>query len=251
MKKKLKLTAIISAFLLGVIYIGCDDAGNSPTTTGLYPDINMKAGSVYVYTNDSLPYSGTPRRTRYQTTNTFVDSGTYYGQAGAFKIRTVTRDTVTQFQLSSDSFFVSYDKTAGKFYQYGLTHYIDSSRHEWTVVADFSVTQGNEYPITNFNTTLYGIPVNVVITGKIAENTTFQTTWTPSQTISCYRVEIKSVVTPTGLPSSTIYLDYYLGYDVQSASNPPGPVRLKLRPFTLFTLQYAGFDQILKTFVIP
>ncbi len=66
MNKKLFLVFFLVTALVTSLFIGCDDSGNSttPPTTGSNPNIQLKAGSVYTYYNDSISTSGTFIRTQ-------------------------------------------------------------------------------------------------------------------------------------------------------------------------------------------
>ncbi|MBN8585957.1 MAG: hypothetical protein J0M37_12780 [Ignavibacteria bacterium] len=236
---------------------GCGDdsttGGNN--TGGSVPTINMKVGSAYSFTNDSLDTNGTVRRTQIKTTMVYAEQNTFFGQSNAFKIRTTSIDTFpTPTIIDVDSFYVRYD--GGKFYQYGMVKLIDSTQSpNWDLVADFNVATGTEWNVTTINTTINGIGVTANIKGKVAGQTSFNTTSNPSTSINAYKVEITAYLTALSLPIGNIVLEYYIGY-ADPASNPSGLVRLKLNPIKLSlsgTPFYgaAGVDQVMQTYFIP
>ncbi len=256
--KNLKFFSIFLIIIAATYFWGCGDdtTPTTPGTGGTGPTLNMKVGSIYSFTNDSLDTNGTIRRTQIKTTMVYAEQSTFFGQSNAFKIRTTSIDTfpAPPTIIDVDSFYVRYD--GGKFYQYGMVKLIDSNQTPtWDLVADFTVATGTEWNVTTINTTINGVGVTANIKGKVAEQTSFTTTSNPSANINAYRVEINASLTAFSLPLGNIILDYYIGY-ADPSTNPSGLVRLKLRPIKL-TLSgtpfygAAGLDQVLQTYFIP
>jgi hypothetical protein len=253
MKKKLSqfylLTLILSAGIFMSSGCGGDDTPVTPPTT--YPTITMKSGSSYMFTNDSLNQSGT-YHTAILTKDDYLAETTIGGKS-CFPVKDVTYDTTLGFPviIRSDTLYVSYDASAGKFYQYGIVKLIDSTKPPtWDLVADFSVAAGTSWTIaTNDSIVINGVHLTTNVSAKVAETTTFNTTGTPVTTISCYRIEIAAAIFAGPLQAGTVYFDYYIGY-ASTATNPSGIVRLKLRPVNLSGLfTAAGFDRVLQTFI--
>lgn len=247
------LIVITAAFLWG-----CGDdsttGGNPPG--GTPPTINMKVGSIYVFTNDSLDTNGTTiRQTDIKTYQSFIAQGNYFGQPDAFMIRSETRDTgfTPAVTISIDTFYVRYDGT--RFYQYGMLRLIDSTQPlSWDMVADFSKPIGEQWDVATINTTIGGIAVTAVVKGKINAQTPF-TTNTTNISINNYQIEIEAAVSSAIGGLGSIFVDYFIGYS-DPATNPAGMVRVKLRPIKLSALgvpiyRAAGLDTKIQYFVIP
>lgn len=254
MNKKIILSTVSLALFLSTLYLGCGDDSTTNSTNSGNPNIDIKVGAMYHFTNDSLPSSGGSQRTRIITRDNVLSEGTYYGYSNSWKILSISTDTVFGITIERDTLYLSYDSSGGKFYQYAITHLLNPNLPEqWNLVADFSVAQGTQWSIGSFDTTISGVPLHVDIKGKVAENTSIQTTANPTATVRCYRIEISATVTAPGpITVTTIYIDYYLGYSPpELLSNPSGPVRIKLRPFSIYTAAYPGFDRILQYASIP
>lgn len=257
--KKIKFFSFLILAAAMVYIYGCgDDAVNNNNNggTGSTPTINMRVGSIYVFTNDSLDTNGTTvTPTRIKTYQSFLAEGTFFGQPNAFQIRSESRDTVANPQLiiSIDTFYVRYDGT--RFYQYGMLRLIDSTQPlSWDLVADFSKAIGVQWDVATINTTIGGIAVTAIVKGKIAEQTPF-TTNTTGLSINNYRIEIEAAVTSPIGSLGSIFVDYYIGY-ADPATNPSGMVRVKLRPIKLTALgvpvyRAAGVDTKIQYYVIP
>lgn len=241
----MKKIIILTLTVFTVLYFGCGEDTPTGTNTGSkHPNIDIKVGAMYQYTNDSLPPSGgQPQRTRIITKDTVLGKGTYQGYSNSWKILSINRDTTRSYppglEIRRDTLYISYDSSSGKFYQWGLTRIIDPSQTpQWNLVADFSLARGNQWQVG----TAYGVTAY----GKVASDTVIQTTANPSVTVKCYRIEMTATII------STIYLDYFLGYSPPSSPmNPSGRVRVRLRPYSFSNVQYWGFDQILETTRIP
>lgn len=241
---------ILAAVMVYIYGCGGDTINNNNGGSGSLPTLNMRVGALYVFNVDSLPNSGGVTRTRLKSYNTYLAQGTYFGQSNAFQILTETRDTVANISLGTDTFYVRYD--GGKFYQYGMLRIISPSiTAGWDLVADFNVAQGTSFNIASGVPIVIGaITANANITGKIAVDTTFNTSGWGNVGINCYRSEIAAVISVSGLPVGTVYVDYFIG-DADPANNPSGMVRVRLRPFTILTFNQAGLDQTLLRAIFP
>src|SRR4030095_16915340 len=248
--KKLKflLSLAVSVIIGAALFpMGCGDDTVTPPPPGGNPTINMQVGSVYTLNVDSIPQSGTPRHTAFKSTMTFLSQSTFFGQANAFQIRAVTRDSLNLGPSVIDTFYVRYD--GGKFYQYGTLQLIDPNiPATWDLVADFTVATGTEWTIASDVPIPLFPGLTATITGKVAEETSFRTYGFDSLTVHCYRSEIKAVLNPGAI--ATIYLDYFIG-DANPSTNPSGLVRLRLRPFTVLIQSYDGFDQSMQIWTTP
>ncbi len=241
---KLKFFSIILLTAAMVYVWGCGDdttTGNN-NGGGTVPTLNMQVGAIYAFNVDSLPTSGGFTQTRLKSYNTYLSQGTYFGQSNAFQILTETRDTVANSSLGTDTFYVRYD--GGKFYQYGMLQLISPTiPASWDLVADFNVSQGTAFTIaSDVDIVIGSITAKANITGKIAADTTFNTAGWGNVGINCYRSEIAAVISISGLPIGTVYVDYYIG-DADPTTNPSGMVRVKLRPVNLTVYTSAGVDQ--------
>ena len=237
----------LSIFLLtaAMVYVwGCGDdttTGNN-NGGGTVPTLNMQVGAIYAFNVDSLPTSGSVTPTRLKSYNTYLAQGTYFGQSNAFQILTETRDTVANISLGTDTFYVRYD--GGRFYQYGMLQLISPTiPASWDLVADFNVSQGTAFTIaSDVDIVIGSITAKANITGKIAADTTFNTAGWGNVGINCYRSESAAVISISGLPIGTVYVDYFIG-DADPSTNPSGMVRVKLRPVNLTVYTSAGVDQ--------
>jgi hypothetical protein len=167
-------------------------------------------------------------------------------------IGATTKDTITNTTLSVETFYVKYDASAGKFYQYGAVKLIDSTQTaNWDLVADFSIPTGTEWQMASI-TNVFGIPsTSAIIKSKVAKDTSFACSGAGAAEIKAYRVEMTASVAVSGFPVGNIVLEYYIGYTPTGSSNPSGVVRLRLRHVNLSLISYPGFDQKLQTWRIP
>lgn len=253
MKNIRSVFAILIVFAAAFLW-GCgEDSTTGGNTPGTPPNISMKVGSYYAFTNDSLDTNGTIRHTKIMTFQTFVAQGTYFGQPDAFQIRSETRDTAANSLVSLDTFYVRYDGT--RFYQYGMLQLIDPTHApSWDQVADFSKATNEQWDVATINTTVGGFAVTAVVKGKIAEQTPFVTNNT-GLSINNYRIEIEAAVSNSAGSFGSIFVDYYIGYS-DPATNPGGMVRVKLRPIKLSLLgipvySAAGVDSKIETYRLP
>lgn len=243
---KLKFFSIILLTAAMVYVWGCGDdttTGNNNNGGGTAPTLNMQAGSLYIFNVDSLPVAGGPPvNTHLKSYNTYLTPVTFQGKANAFPIVSETRDTVANISLGIDTFYVCYE--SGKFYQYGMLQLISPTiTASWDLVADFNVSQGTLFNIaSNVPIVLGSITATANITGKIASDTTFNTAGWGNVGINCFRSEIAAVISVSGLPIGTVYVDYFIG-DADPATNPSGMVRVKLNPFNILSFTQAGIDQ--------
>jgi hypothetical protein len=254
MRKREVLIILLAVIITGIAFWNCSENPTNPSSqcgSSLRPNINIKVGAVYRYTNDSLSASDS-NRTRIITTNSALSKGTFYGQNNAVQVYSVSRDTVNNQPVYQDTIYVKYDSSGGIFYQYGLVRMLDTTQAAtWDKVADFCVPMGTQYQIASFDT-YFGTLLHVDLKGKVAAETSIQTTGSPPQSILCYRIEMTAVVTASGLPVTTIYVYYYLGYSpASSPGNPSGMVKLRMEPFSVYGNPRSGFDQILQRFAIP
>ncbi len=254
-KIKLFTFFVLTAAMVWVWGCGDDSTTGGNNTPGTAPTLNMKVGSVYAFTVDSLDTNGSVRSTKLKTFQSIVAQGTFFSESNAFAIKSETRDTSFSPSVLVDSgtFYVKYE--GGIFKQYGLVKLIDSTQlPTWDVVADFNLATGTQWQIATINTTINGFNVSANIKGAIKDNIAFTTNNT-GQSINNFRTEITAEVTALTVPAGTIFVDYYLGY-ADPSTNPSGPVRFKLRPIwlqaasiTLF--RSAGMDQKIDYYVIP
>ncbi|HWA05331.1 MAG TPA: hypothetical protein VG961_02195 [Ignavibacteria bacterium] len=259
--KKLKFFTVF-LFAAALVYVwGCGDDStinnNSGTPVGA-PNINIVTGSAFYFTNDTISQNNTSYRTLLTTKDTVLGNVPLEG-FNSFAIRSITDSLGTI--VDDQTYNVYYDAAAGKFYQYGVFRFLDpTATAKWDLVADFNLPLNTTWDIGIDTIVLSGFSIQADIKGKIAEQTTFQTTNTPSTTIECYRIEITANLSIPGVYTfpTPVYFDYYLGYASSSTpGNPSGIVRLRLRPISLslptqppFFTQSGG-DRILRTFVIP
>lgn len=258
----MKKTALITIIplLVSILLISCGDdstTGGTGTTSGnWHPNLNFSPGQIFIYTNDSLHADGINHTwTGVKTTSTLQAQTTYQGQL-CYPVTGVNYDTTPPPSTTPDvPYWIRYDQSTGKYYQFGIRQLINpGDSGTWDLVGDFDVARGTSYFISNINYAFplpppYGtITFSGPLNGKIADSTTINTTGTPPQSIPCYRIELTAAISGTynSLPiSSTIVVDYYLGY-----STPTGIVELKVKPFGFTVsgipvpaLSQPGFDR--------
>ncbi len=195
----------------------------------------MKPGSTFIFTYDSLTSSQTIRLNR-RSHDVIWPLTTLAGQL-CYPIYSITTDTVA-YTTTYDTLYVRYDSSAGKYYQYGIQKFINPMLQNatWDLVADFSVSMGTIWTVgqVNYNVTIGSNTYTFTgpLTAKVAEQTSIQTTGSPSKSVNCYRIELHaSVSSGSSNVTADIYVDYYLGYS-SSATNPAGIVEVKIRPFS-------------------
>jgi hypothetical protein len=241
LNKKLLSVLTCAVLLAGcIVYSGCSNDSPTSTPSSAPPTITMKPGSTFIFTYDSLTTTQTIRLRR-ASYDIILAQTTVAGQL-CYPIFSTTHDSVT-LATAHDTTYVRYDNSAGKFYQYGIQKLINPmfQNATWDLVADFSVPQGQSWLVGNINYSVVLGGQTYTFTGplnaKVAEQTTIQTTGSPSKSVNCYRIELHAAVTgnttpPGPLPvTADIYVDYYIGY-ASSATNPSGLVEVKLRPFS-------------------
>ncbi len=259
----MKNIKFFSAFLIiaaAAFFWGCGDS-STPTTPGpggTAPTIDMKKGSVFTFTYDTLNRNTsdtTPvRLTNMTSTDTYTDTT----RVGSNLIFTIRSSTDSAGIISIDTTLVYYDAPSGKFYQYGLTRLINPLiSPTWDLVADFSLSTGTTWnlPLNPNTISISGFAITINLNAKVAEQTSFLTTSNPSRTINCYRIEFKADLTTSNIAIGSILFDYFLGYN-DGITNSSGIVRLKLRPVniglpTVPIFSNFGLDRKTNTFSIP
>lgn len=238
--KKIKFLGLAAFTTLSaaLFTIGCgDDSGIiNNNSTGWHPNLTFSPGQVFVYTVDSLTPTGVPIRKRVSSRNTLQAQTTYQGEL-CYPVLGVTYDSSTTppTPIPEPPYWIRYDQTTGKYYQWGIRQLINITQPgSWDTVGNFDVGRGTSYFIgsINYTITIPGIgTVNFTgpLNGKIADSTTIQTTGN-GESIPCYRIELTASISgmiSAGTVSTEIIFDYYLGY-----ASPTGIVELKLRPFS-------------------
>jgi hypothetical protein len=253
MRKIKNISAFATALFTALLFLSCSDdgttpGGSTPTGGGWHPNLTFSPGQNFVYTTDSLTPTGTPIRKRTRTSDTIKAQITYQGQL-CYPVSGSTYDSVTQ-QITPEIYWIRYDQSSGKYYQYGIQQLINPGLPgSWDVVGNFDAARGSSYDIATVNYTIplpqpYGsINFTGPLKGKVADSTTIQTTGTPTQSIKCYRIELTAEITGMygSIPiTATIIVDYYLGFDV-----PTGIVEIKSRPFAfkIYGIPIQGLEQ--------
>ncbi|MBC8490819.1 MAG: hypothetical protein H8D45_32795 [Bacteroidetes bacterium] len=256
-------------FLIAMVFYSCSTTSDTVTPgPAAYPTINLTVGSSYTYTIDSLHAGGGSTRLGNNTRSTILANGTYFDSTDVFMTQVIERDGGGQ-TVSNDTTFTKYNDATGKGYSYGFSQLFNPALiPKWDLLADFSIALNTTWVIDNINVILT-IPqgnVNMTgpLTGQVAEETTIQTTGSPSEKIYCYRIELNATLSGTIVISSVTYtlntaltMDYYIGYSSsQHPGNPSGVVRLTNRTFTITTnpnigtFPFPGRDRILETYSI-
>jgi hypothetical protein len=254
--------ALAAAF---VIYSGCGDDNTTNNNNGggsgggYHPTLNFSVGQSFTYTWDTLYPNNTVIRKRWSSVDVVQAQTTIGGQQGYPFAGALYDSTVMPIIPKPELYYVRYDQSAGKYYQYGLQALINSgSPLTWDLVADFDAARGSTYTIASVN---YSIPVPTIgtinftgpLTGKV-DSTSIQSTNNPPATVQCYHVEMLADLSgPAGnlTASAKIYVDYFIG-----CINPIGMVEFKTRPFD-FKLNgstvnsQGGYDRKLKSHANP
>lgn len=265
MKKRIAYFSIlVITFILSIFYTGCDDSGLAPTKTvsGFKPTMRIHQGARYIYTNDSLLNNNgsiTTQRTSITTYDTVRAPLTFYS-VSCFPI---TSTSIGSTPIERDTFYVSYDSTAGKVYQFGIKQFINPLQlPSWDLVADFSIARGSTWSVGDINSSviipgLGNIDFTGPLTGKVADSTIVNTTATPSTAVHCYRIELNASLSGSvagQTVTASIIIDYYLGYySDQFPNNPSGIIRITFRPFSFNVLgtpvfYQSGLDRILRNY---
>lgn len=268
--KKLLLIAFLLAVFISALYDGCTNETTGPPAEvpGFKPTIRLKLYSTYQYTNDTILPSGLHQRKPGIITNDTIKTFSNFNGKNAFGIfsHTIGQPSVI--------YYVSYDSTAGLYYQWGITNLINPSQSpSWDVAANFAASRSSNWVIGQINDTLtfsipsigtITVPFSGPLTGKVADSTIVVTTSAVPDTIHCYRIEYNANISGTTVInlvtitfSASIYVEYYIGYySPQFPNNPSGLVELRLNPFnittspTLITIQEGGYDRILQSYTI-
>lgn len=244
---------MISAF---VMLWGCGDDSTTNPVVGEKPNIDLKTGSSFTFTFDTLSrVNGTAVRLTQMTSRDSITTSFPVGTNTAYSI--ISR-TDSAGIISWDTALVYYDAGAGKFYQYGISRLINPlATPNWDLVADFSVSNGTSWsvPLNPDSVTINGFTVKIVLSAKVVGTTTFQSTGLPTRDVNCYQVEFKADLTYLTLPVGSIYFDYYIGYN-NGTVNTSGIVRLTLRPVNIgippsLVISNFGLDKKTATFNIP
>lgn len=246
----LLFAAIFAALLLTSCGEDTTTSGNNGTPSTL-PNINMKVGSVYTFTVDSIQTNGSITPTRIKTIHTYLSQGTFFDSSNVFQVRVLTEDSVTHIPIAQDTFYVRYE--SGKFYQYGVIQMLDPSiTATWDLIADFNVSQGTQWTIaSNVTIHLGSTTFTANIKSKVAADTSFSTYGWGNVNVHSYRAEVTADIFLGGTPIGTVYVDYFIGDD-NPPSNPPGLVRLRLRPVSFLGFyNAAGADQKMQHWSIP
>jgi hypothetical protein len=254
-------TKFFSAFFIifaSVFYVGCgdDNPTNNNGGTGTPPNIDMKTGSVFTFTFDTLSrVNGVSVRLPQMTSRDTVAGSFPIGSNTAYSIQSRTDSAGV---ISYDTTLVYYDAGGGKFYQYGITRLINPiSNATWDLIADFSLSHGTSWsiPLNPDSIVINGFTIKVVLSAKVVGATSFQTTGLPTREVPCYNVEFKADLNYQSLPLGSIYFDYYIGYN-NGTTNSSGIVRLTLRPVNVgippsLVISNFGVDKITSTFNVP
>lgn len=238
--KKFKYVTLALFVLIfsAVLTVGCGDdtttTPNNPSGGGYHPAINFSVGQTFIYSNDSLLPAGGNVWTGVRTTDIIQAQTTVDGKL-CYPVFSTSFDS-TNSQTSNVTFFLSYSQSEGIFYQYGLGQIINPSQTAtWDPVGNFDVARGTSYNVStvNYTTNIPGLGTVTFtgpLTGKLADSTTITTTGPIPSIVPCYKVELTASVsgsTPLGTATTTITVDYYIGY-----GSPTGMVQTKLYPFS-------------------
>lgn len=262
--KIISLSLFLSFITIPVLFLGCSEdtvtTNNPPPPSGGKPSIRYIINSSYDFSNDSLSANGVVTPTDVKTTHTVLAQGLFFGRT-AYQIQSTSLDTAPPSTFFSvDTFYISYDSTAGKLYQYNIAGVFDTTQTGvfWDEIADFTLplktiktirTISNISGITGLNAELKTqVASDTVITS--ANKPPFQ----PVQ-IKCYRIELTATLIFFGLPMGTIYFDYFIAYlHSQNPANLSGIVRSRLRAITLpppVNLNMPGLDQTIRSWRFP
>jgi hypothetical protein len=252
----LKSFTVLVISLLIYAFIGCGEEsnpGNPPPNVNI-PDIDIRQGSVYTYTYDTIDQNNNTYRINRNSRDSVMISA-LINNSRVSSIRSVTTGDIS----SIDTIIVIWEPQSGKFYHFGAFRIINpGSQPTQDLIADFSVPLGTSWnvPVNPDSLVIEGFTIKFSVSAKVAEQTSFTTTGS-NQQVQCYRTEFKADVRLANpiITLGSIYFDYYIGYK-SSATNPSGIVRLRLRPINLTfgsitILRQAGIDRVLSTYFIP
>lgn len=252
--KKIFISFILVSAAIFLLSCG-DDSGILPVLLG--PDIAIKSNSVYYFTNDTISQSGMSYRTTVITKDSVGASLTFVGKS-AFQIYSTSYDTSFSPPypvISRDTTYISYTSTEGKYYQYGVKRFFDSTQAaDWQVIADFTVPLGTDKQVFTIDRLFGQSTLTAKVFSKVVVDTVINTTGNPSVIVNCYRVALRADVYAGGtILIGSAYIDYYIGYN-STATNPSGTVRIKFYPVNFpppANFRAPGVDQKLQRFLIP
>lgn len=249
--KTLSLLFLLFVFLAAIYFLSCGNDNSVTTSGGTYPNIQMKAGSVYYYGTDSISQNGTYHKTNWRTKDTIWASITFNGK-NCYPMYSVTVDTVTFIPIATDTMYISYDAQSGLFYQWGIKTIFDPTQApSWDLIADFSKSLGTTVQIFTL-TNLFNNPLlSATVFSKVAADTVISTQ--SGTSVNCYRDELTANIYAGPLQVGTARIDYYIGYTPSNnASNPSGRIRFKFYPLTVtgYASPIEGFDQVMRNYSI-
>jgi len=270
MKKNKLFIPVLSSLIFTVfLFYSCSKSSDTVGPGTLYyPTFNPVVGSIYTFTNDSLPAGGGSIRMNTISTSTILNQGTYFDSTEVFRSTMVDRNGGQI--IDNDTNYTKFINNEGKIYAYGFTSDLSSSQSpKWDLIADFSLPRNTAWLIDTLNAVMTLPQGNLTMIGpmtsKVADSTSIQTTGSPSQTIQCYRIEGSAVLQGTIVISSITYTltatliwDFYIAFSSsQFPGNPSWVVRMTLRPISitsnpsLISETLPGQDRILQTFTTP
>ena len=259
--KTLSLLFLLFAFLAAIYFLSCGNDNSVTSSSGNYPNIQMKAGSLYFYSNDSISQSGLNKQTTWRTKDSVWASTTYPASGGknCFPIFSLTQDTINPnplfwITITSQMIYISYDASTGQFYQWSIKRIFDTTQApSWDLIADFSKSIGTSVPVFTLNSLFGNSLLSANVSSKVAADTVLKTQTNVS--VNCYRVELTANIYVGGsLQVGTARVDYYIGYTPSSnASNPSGRIRFKFYPLNLssYGVVLDGIDQVMRNFTLP
>jgi hypothetical protein len=253
--KKIFLAFFLVAAIMLALLTGCDDAGiETKTATGPMPNIQMKAGSTFIYVTDSISQNGTVNNTAWKTTDVVQAETVYPPSTGrnCFPINSITTDTILNVPIQSQTLYVSYDSQTGLLYQWGVKKIFDPSQTEtWDLLADFSKPLETPVSLFTINNVFGQSFLSANVSSKVMYDTAF-TTIASAIAVNCYKVAVVADILLSGNSIGKAYLDYYVGYTPSSnPSNPSGMIRVKFFPLNVSGYTATGADQKLSRFTIP
>lgn len=254
--KTLSLLFLLFAFLAAIYFLSCGNDNSVTGSSGTYPNIQMKAGSVYYYGTDSISQDGTYHKTNWRTKDSIWAATTYPPSGGknCFPIFSLTQDTTNSIPITINSqmMYISYDASSGQFYQWAIKRIFDPTQDStWDLIADFSKSIGTSVQIFTL-TNLFNNPLlSATVFSKVAADTVITTQ--SGLSVKCYRDELTANIFAGPLQVGTARIDYYIGYTPSNnASNPSGRIRFKFYPLTItgYASSIEGFDQVMRNYSV-
>jgi hypothetical protein len=254
--KTLSLLFLLSAFLAAIYFLSCGNDNTVTGSSGSYPNIQMKAGSVYYYGTDSISQNGTYHNTNWRTKDSIWASTTFNGK-NCFPIFSLTQDTLPSPPwptITSQMIYISYDASSGIFYQWAIKRIFDTTQAaSWDEITDFSKSIGTSVPVFTLNSLFGNSLLSANVSSKVAVDTVLVTHTNSS--VNCYRVELTAIILVGGqLQVGTARVDYYIGYTPSNnPSNPSGRIRFKFYPLNLsnYGVILDGVDQVMRNYTLP